>query len=40
MYKFYNILLRYDVQSNYLHSFMEHQIQNLNQKTITTEYLI
>ena len=33
MFMFYNILIRHDVQSNYLHSFMERKIQNIDQNT-------
>ena len=40
MYKFYIILMRYDVQTNYLHSFLENKLQNLEQKNCHVNYLL
>ncbi len=40
MYQFYNILVRHDVQTNYLHSFMERKIKNLEGKSFTLKELL
>lgn len=36
-YQFYCILIRYDVQTNYLHTFMVRQLENLDRTTVSIE---
>ena len=40
MYKFYSILVKHDVQTNYLNLFMKQKLQNLDPKNIRFDYLL
>lgn len=40
MYKFYSILVRHDVQTNYLNLFMKQKLENLNPKDLNFDSLL